>query len=295
MDRTDRPSPTGGSARSVLLAAVALVAVAAALALVPHTASGDGGTNLTLESVVFTALDTDSDGLDDSVRVNATVRSANLERSEPFIARATVSNASLEVDALTSSGLLAANTSQNISLLVGTEDTSAHGAYTVAIELHAGDLMGPIAGSEERDLELYPKGDYMLAIDVNRTSVVALENESVAFTATVTSSSNNPTGVDLSVQTNLGWTVDLVPSALALASGQTQPVSVTVHIPHNAPPGSLERVILVATAVRNRAATASSSVSVQVPIQVFDVRLEIADPTSWASSTTSAAPPTTSR
>jgi hypothetical protein len=284
MDRVDRPSPAGGCAHPILLATVALIAVAAVLVLLARTASGDGGTNLTLESVVFAALDTDSDGLADSVRINATVRNADPERSEPFTALATVSNASLEVDAQTAAGLLAANTSQNVSLLVGTEDTSAHGTYKLAIELHAGDLLGPIAGREEQDLELYPKGDYMLVLEVNRTSVVALENESVAFTATVTSSSNNPTDVELSTQTTLGWPVELVPTALALAGGQGKPVSVTVRIPHNAPPGSLERVVLIATAVRNRAATASASVSVQVPIQVYDVRLEVADPTGQLSS-----------
>ena len=284
MDQADRPSYAGGCARALLLATVALVAIAAALALLAHTASGDGGTNLTLESVTFTALDTDSDGLPDSVRVNATVRSADLERSEPFIAIATVSNASLEVDAQTHADVLAANASQNISLLVGTEDTTAHGTYTAAIELHAGDLLGPIAGQKEQDIELFPKGDYMLALDVNRTSVVALENESVAFTATVTSTSNNPTGVELSSQTTLGWPVELDPSALTLATGQVEHVSVTVRIPHNTPPGSLERVVLVATAVRNRAATASASVSVQVPIQVYDVRLEVADPAGQLSS-----------
>ena len=278
------PSSAGGRAPTILLATVALVAAAAALALLAHTASGDGGTNLTLESVTFTALDTDSDGLPDSVRINATVRSADLERSEPYTAIATASNASLEVDAQTAAGLLAANTSQNVSLLVGTEDTTAHGTYTVAIELHAGDLMGPIAGREEQDLELYPKGDYMLALDVNRTSMVALENESIAFTVTVTSSSNNPTGVELSSQTTLGWLVDLPPSIPGLVHGQVVQVSGTLRIPRNAPPGSIEHVVLIATAVRNRAATASDSFSVQVAVQVYDVRLEVADPTGQLSS-----------
>jgi len=284
MDHVNRPSPAGKHAPVILLATIALATTAVALALLAVTASGDGGTNLTLESVLYTALDTDSDGLPDSVRVNATVRSVDLEQSEPFIALATVSNASVEVDAQTAAGLLAANSSLNISLLVGTSDTTAHGTYKVAIELHATDLIGPIAGRDELDVDLYPIGDYMLNLEVNRTSVVALENESVAFTVTVTSSSNNPTGVELSTQTTLGWPVEVAPSALTLATGQSEIASVTVRIPHNAPPGSLERVVVVATSVRNRAATASASISVQVPIQVYDVRLEVADPIGQLSS-----------
>ena len=280
MVAANRPSPSHARIAPALLATFALaLAVAAGLALLAHTASGDGGTNLTLESVVFTSLDTDSDGLLDSVRINATVRSVDLERSEPFTALATLTVSSLEIDAQTATGLLAANTSQNVSLLVGTEETTTHGTFTAAMELHAGDLMGPVAAREEQTAELYPKGDYMVALGVNRTSVVALENESVAFTATVTSTSNNPTGVEMSYQATLGWPVDLAPTELTLGYGQSGTVSVTVHIPRNAPPGSLERVVLVATTVRNRAATASDSISVQVPIQVYDVRLEVADPT----------------
>jgi hypothetical protein len=124
----------------------------------------------------------------------------------------------------------------------------------------------------------------MLNLEINRTSVVALENDSVAFTVTVTSSSNNPTGVELSTQTTLGWPVEVDPSTLTLATGHSAQASVTVRIPHNAPPGSLERVVVVATSARNRAATASASISVQVPIQVYDVRLEVADPTGQLSS-----------
>ncbi len=259
------------------LALVALAALAASVLLV-EGADAQEASNLTLGPVTCEALDTDDDGLDDSVRVVTNVTNNDLERSEVYAMLVSLWFSSTRIDALTASDLLDSNTTVQVMLVVGTTDSSSRGDHTVNVELHSGDLTGPIVGRDETTRALHPLGAYALEVTAVPDSAVVLENESARFNVTVLSTSNNPTGVALSATSTLGWGVGLSATMLQLDPGQSAEFAVTVRVPHNAAPGTLERVLALAVAERNLTATASVLLSVQVPIHLYELSLEVADP-----------------
>jgi uncharacterized repeat protein (TIGR01451 family) len=107
------------------------------------------------------------------------------------------------------------------------------------------------------------------------SSRTALENTSTSFTITVHSLSNNPTGVDLTVTTNLGWAYQMGSEDLILDPSSSRDVTLSVMVPHNAPPGDRETLMIEAVAKRNHTAFSTVSVSVMVEMQTFDVTIEL--------------------
>ena len=260
---------------------IGLVALAVLVltALLACLASAQGESNLTLGPVEYTALDTDTDGWDDAVLVNASITNRDLDRSEIYSLLVSLWFNSVRVDALSTSELLGPNTTVHVEVTVVTLDTSEPGDHTVDVELHSGDLTGELVGIDSSTLALRPLGAYVLEVVAASTSTEALESSSALFSVTVKSTSNNPTGVVVSATPTLGWTVELSADRLDLDPGQSAEVVATVHVPHNAAPGSMERVLVLLTAERNVTATGSALLSVMVPIQFYELVLEIADPT----------------
>ena len=265
--------------RDVLLSiALATLAALVAAALLAINASAEGGSNLTLGPVTYTVLDTDADGWDDAVSVIAPIINRDLDRSEVYSVLVSLWFATLRVDAMSTSELLAPNTTVYVDITVGTTDASQPGDHTVEVELHSGDLTGELVGRGTSTHALRPLGAYALEVVAAVTSAETLESGSAQFNVTVSSDSNNPTGVVLSVSPTLGWMSELSTARLDLDPGQSADVVATVHVPHNAAPGSMERVLLLFTAERNVTATGSVLLSVMVPIQLYELSLEVADP-----------------
>ena len=264
---------------ALLPIALAALAALAAAALLAPPASAQGGSNLTLGPVSYTALDTDADGWDDGVLVNVSITNRDLGRSEVYSLLVSLWLASTRVDALSDSALLGPNTTVQVEIVVGTADTSQPGDHSVEVELHSGDLSGELVDSRSSTQSLRPLGAYALEIDAADPSVEALESSSALFNITVKSVSNNPTGVTVSATPTLGWSVELSATRFDLDPGQSTIVVATVHVAHNAAPGTIERVLALFAAERNTTATGSVLLMVKVPIQLFELVLEVADPT----------------
>lgn len=253
-----RPDPV------VALTGLLLLLVLAALAMA-STAQGD----LELAGTAYIVGDGDGDGLNDGVTVNATVHNDNDTVTKGFTLEVVLEQTSQQVDLRTTGGLLVPNATTNVSVRVSTGTGSPAGEYLVKVMLHLGDLLGEVKDTDSSPVSLFPVGEYELTLEANRTSAKGMENTTVAFTLTVTSGSNNPTGVDLTVDGVLGWDLQLSSGSVQLAPGASTQVTLTVSIPRNAPPGSKETLTVESVATREGTAFDSLTVSVTVVDQVF--------------------------
>ncbi|UCC93063.1 MAG: PKD domain-containing protein [Thermoplasmata archaeon] len=251
----------------VLLCLVAL----AAMALVTSAADGD----LNLTSAQYVVSDDDSDGFADTVTVTATVHNGNMLQSKAFTLEVLLMEGANQVDLKTDGALLGANASMNVTLSVGTDIDSPKGTYNVSVQLHDGDLTGEVVATDEYSADLHPRGEYSVSVVADRTTAETLENTSVDFTLTVSSLSNNPTGVDINVTTNLGWSYDLQATFVQLEGGESIDVDMTVHVPRDAPAGSREVLTVEVRSTRNGTAFATTSVSVTVAMQTFGVDMSL--------------------
>lgn len=264
------------------MAAVAATVTLAGLVLLQDGAEAQGD-GLALGIVSYALLDMDVDGLNDTVRVAANVSSQGATGSEPFTL---VVNLLLEetlVDAKTVSDTLAPDTSRTVTLLVGTFEHSTAGSHDIVVELHSGDIGGPVVGSNAKVAMLWPKGVYEIEVVANRTSATVLENDTVGFQVRVGSLSNNPSLATITAEGTQGWPLEVSTTAFELAPGGSVDVMVTLTAPPNEVPMTIERVLLTAVLARNLTASGSVLLTAQVPMQLFDVRLDIADPSARAS------------
>ncbi len=264
----------GNLSRSALRARLPFLALALLFALLALTlASSAEGAELQLTSTSFRVHDDDVDAYDDTVTVNATVYNGDPVQFRAYTLEVVLEHASVRIDLQTRGGQLDAGEGTDLTVTVGTDTTSPAGTYTVQVYLHAGDLTGEVVDSNSSSADLRPLGEYVVSVQVNRTSVVALENTSVDFQLTVGSTSNNPTGVDIDVLTTLGWETVLETGSVQLAPGETSGVLLAVQVPPNAPPNQRETVNVQVTSSRNGAAFATVSMTVTVEKQTFGVEL----------------------
>lgn len=264
------PPTARGGRRLLLLALLGLLTVLA----MAMTATAQGE-DLELANVTYTPLDGDGDGLDDSVRVNASVHNGNDTMPEMFTLEVVLEHGTTRVDLKTDGDRLDPNATQDLTILVMTDTSSPGGTYTVRVALHAGDLQGEVRDSDEHSVDLRPRGEYGLDIRADRTSAETLENTSVPFTLTVESLSNNPTGVTVVVGTSLGWSYQLDTEHLDLDPDGTAQVGLIVIVPPNATAGSREELTIEVWALRSTSAFASVSLSVTVAKQEFSVVLSL--------------------
>ena len=243
-----------------------------ALVVVTLTAAAEEE-GLYLGPISYDQYDSDSDGLVDSVKVTATVINGNDTNSRIFTVAAILNNGTTRVAIQSNGDQLQPLESVNMTLRVGTKTTSMAGPFTLVTELHEEDLSGPIKSTAETTVNLYPLGEYDLDLTVNRSAATGIENTSVEFTLQVLSLSNNPTDVDLTVVSNLGWSYildmhisDLEPSGEATAV-------LEVLVPHNAPPNTLETLTVEAIAARNTSAFSSQVIKVSVAMERYEVSM----------------------
>ncbi len=265
--------------RILPIAIIVFLTTVAALALSADRASAQGGEeDLNLTDVTFTELDSDGDGLDDAVRVNATVENSNTVRSRFFVLKGLIMKGDAEIDVETRSGLLEANQSLQVELQLEVTEAAEPGSFTIHAELYSETLTGPLADEAETTLVLFPLGRYELVLAANRSSTEAIENTTVSFTITVTSASNNPTGVALSLDSTIGWSMVVEPASMNLEPSQSAEAVVTVWVPHNEPPASMEHITVTGVASRNSTTSDATSMSVIVKMQVFDLEMDIINP-----------------
>lgn len=254
----------------VALTGLLLLLFLAALATV-SAAQGD----LELAGTDYDVNDGDGDGLPDGVTVDASVHNGNDSVTKGFTLEVVLEHTSQQIDLRTTGGLLVPNATANVSVRVSTGTGSPAGDYQVRVVLHLGDLLGEVKDTDSSTASLWPEGDYQLTLEANRTSARGRENTTIAFTLTVTSDSNNPTGVDLTVDGVLGWDRQLSNGSLQLAPGTSTQVTLTVSIPRNAPAGSRETLTVESMATRDGTAFDSLTVTVTVVDQVFMLDLAL--------------------
>lgn len=254
--------------RLVLLSMALLVA----MAVLAMTASGEEG-DLNLTSVTFAISDTDGDEYDDQVTVNATVWNTDLVQFRRFALEVFLEHGETRVDLRTADGQLDPNATRDLMVVVGTDEGSPTGTFNVSVLLHAVDLTGEVEDRAEASVELHPLGEYQVTVEANRTSALTLENTSVAFTLTVGSDSNNPTGVDISVVGALGWPFQLDEESLDLASDGSAEVGLSVQVPPDTPANTRETFTVEVISTRNGTAFATVSISITVAQQTFSVEM----------------------
>jgi len=238
-------------------------------------ASSAADDQVELTQVTYTVRDADGDGFDDQVRVNATVHNTDLVQSRAFTLEVVLEQGASQVDLRTDDDRLDPNATVNLTIVVGTVTTSPTGTYAIKVFLHAVDLTGEVVDSDESLADLHPKGDYHVTVMADRTTAETLENTSVVFTLTVGSGSNNPTGVDISVVTTLGWSFLLDVEHLVLDPDGSALVGLTVEVPKNALAGSREVLMVEVVSARNSTAFSTTSVSVTVPKQEFELSMTL--------------------
>lgn len=256
--------------RSPLLVLAFLVAITA---LAMTTSALDG--EVELAQVAYSVLDTDGDGLDDQVEVNASVHNVDDVQTKSFTLEVVLELNTSRLDLRTADGRLDPNSTVDLVVEVGTDSLSPYGTYTVSVILHANDIMGEVMDSNATSVDLYPKGDYRLTLNADRTYIEVLENTSVDFDLTVVSLSNNPTGVDITVGTTLGWSYQLDTGTLQLDVNDSAVFGLTVDVPPNAPAGAQEVLVVDVVSTRKGTAFASLSLTVTVTQQVFKVELAL--------------------
>jgi uncharacterized membrane protein len=254
------------------LAPILALCLLATLAL---AVEGQSGTDLELGDVTYSSYDSDNDGLDDAVEVNATVHNGNQTRSRLYVLKVALTRQGTELDVRTSSGLLDPGGSASIKLRVGTQEDSPAGVFIVKVTLFVQELGGDIMGTDEATVTLRPLGDYELSLSSDATNVEAMENTSVTIKVTVTSTSNNPTGVNVTVTPHLGWNISLAPEGAVLEPGGSAELLLTVQVPPNEPPGTLETLDVEAVASRNSTGFTSLTLNVMVELQEFELELEV--------------------
>ncbi len=257
--------------RTVVL--LGLLAIMMATVVTMSVSAEEGG--LQLGQVTFIRYDWDLDGLMDHVEVIADVTNGDENVSKIFTLEVVLSSGATDVDRQTSGGRLDPLDSTTVTLKVGTGFDTPGGTFMVRAVLHADYLQGPVKDEDETSLELFPLGEYDIDLSSNRSSADAWENTSVDFSITVSSLSNNPTDVDLSLTSTLGWPYQLETSTVSLDLHDEVVVTLRVLVPHNAPAGSTETLTLKAEAVRNTTAFSILSLNVRVAHQEFDLALEL--------------------
>ena len=255
---------------SPLLVLAFLIAITA---LAMTTSALDG--EVELAHVAYSVLDTDGDGLNDQVEVNAAVHNADDMQTKSFTLEVVLEHDSSRFDLRTADGWLDPNSTVDLVVEVGTDSLSPSGTYTVSVILHANDLTGEVMDSNATSVDLYPKGDYRLTLDADRTSFEVMENTSVDFDLTVVSLSNNPTGVNITVGTTLGWSYQLDTGPLQLDVNDSAVFGLSVEVPPNAPAGAQEVLVVDVVSTRKGTAFASLSLTVTVTNQVFKVELKL--------------------
>jgi len=257
----------------ILFVLLVLLAIMTASVLPLSVSAEEGG--LQLELVTFGRHDSDLDGLMDHVEVTADVINGNETASKIFTLEVALTSGDIDVDLQTSGARLDPLDSTTIILIVGTGSDTPGGTFLVRAVLHAEYLQGPVMDEDETSLQLYPLGEYDIDLSSNRSSADVWENTSVDISITVSSLSNNPTDVDLSLTSTLGWPYQLEHNTVSLGPHDEVVVNLRILVPHNAPPGVIETFVLEAEAVRNTTAFSTLSLNVRVAIQEFDLSLEL--------------------
>ena len=257
--------------RTVVL--LGLLAIMTVTVVMLSVSAEEGG--LQLGQVTYSRYDSDLDGLMDHVEVTADVTNGNETISKIFTLEVVLSYGNTDVDLQTSGGRLDPLDSTTVILKVGTDFDTPGGTFLVRAVLHADYLQGPVKDEDETSVELYPLGEYDIDLSSNRSSADALENTSVDFSITVSSLSNNPTDVDISLTSTLGWPYQLETNKVSLDPNDEVVLNLRVLVPHNAPPASIETFALEAEAVRSTAAFSTLSLNVRVALQEFDLGLEL--------------------
>jgi uncharacterized membrane protein len=255
----------------IALLSLVLLAALAAMSLAVSAAEGD----LNLTSVGYSLSDSDGDDFNDQVTVNATVHNTDTLQLRRFALEVLLEHDETQIDLSTRDGQLDPDATQDLVVVVGTDGTSPIGTFNVTVLLHATDLTGDVEDGDEETVDLYPLGEYQVTVEANRTSAVTLENTSVDFSLTVGSDSNNPTGANISVETNLGWTYQLGAEGVDLAPGGWAEVGLTVQVPPNAPANQRETLTIEVVSTRNDTAFATVILSVTVAQQTFSVEMHL--------------------
>jgi hypothetical protein len=231
--------------------------------------------DLQIGTVTLTAYDSEGDGLDDAVDVNVTVANTNESRSWVFVMKATLNLRSAQIDIQTQSDRLDPNSSMALDLDLGTDDTSSYDTYTVVLVLYAETLGGDVMDEDSSTVALYPVGSYALDLMSNATTVTVVENTTTSFTITIESRSNNPTGVNITLDSPGGWQYELDVDYVEVDPGESVDVALRVTVPHNAAPGLRETIRVEAVSSRNSMAFTSVSLTINVPLQEFNVVLDL--------------------
>jgi uncharacterized membrane protein len=264
------PSTVRNWSRTPMLALVLLFAIAA-MAMVTSALEED----VELTDVTYFVSDGDGDGFDDTVTITATVHNTNDQQSKAFTVEVLLEEGANQVDLRTDGGILAANETRNVTVVVGTDTDSTSVTYTVRVILHAGDLTGEVVDSQSYSADLHPRGEYQLTVMVDPTTRETLENTTVDFTLTVGSLSNNPTGAEFNVSTVLGWTFVLEGDDIQLDPDETAVVGLSVSVPPNTPAGSREVLDIEVRSTRNGTAFVTATVSVTVALQTFSLDMTL--------------------
>jgi len=260
-----------GRSRGMRLPMLMLACLAALAVTAVTVVAAEGELNLT--SVDYIASDSDADGYDDRVTVDVTVHNTDLAQFKTFTLELVLEHEGARTDLRTMDGQLDPDGTQDLTLAVGTDETSPAGTYDVLVLLHAEELTGDVVDRDEGTADLRPLGEYLVTVEVNRSSAVALENTTLEFSLVVGSSSNNPTGVNVTVATTLGWTYQLETGSVELAPDGQEEVGLTVQVPPDAPANDRETFTVEVVSTRNGTAFASLTIAVTVAQQTFSVEM----------------------
>ncbi len=263
--------PSSRAFRTFVLLGLIVIMTATVVTLSVSAEEGD----LQLGQVTYSRYDSDLDGLMDHVEVISDVTNGDENVSKIFTLEVVLTSGDTDVDLQTSGGRLDPLDSTTVTLKVGTDFDMPGGTFLARVVLHAEYLQGPIKDEDETSVELFPLGEYDIDISSNRSSADAWENTSVDISITVSSISNNPTDVAISLTTSLGWPYQLETSTVSLDPLEEVVVNLRVLVPHNAPSGSTETFSIEAEAVRNTTAFSTLTLTVRVALQEFDLGLEL--------------------
>jgi hypothetical protein len=154
----------------------------------------------------------------------------------------------------------------------------------VLLALFAESLNGELTDETEMSVDLFPAGSYDIQILANSTTVEVIENTSAQFTLTVTSTSNNPTGIVFNVTSAMGWVVEVNPSAGSIDPDGWMESVLSVYVPHNTLPGTHDSLGVRAISLRNGTAFGSISLTVKVELLVAKLTLDLTSPTVFVAS-----------
>ena len=114
-------------------------------------------------------------------------------------------------------------------------------------------------GSKDPYLEVVYVPPYAVSMWISPSYQSGLPGEELSYTVMVANMGNLDDNYILTVSDNAGWDPSILPTSLAVTAGSTGEATLSVIVPENVPPSTMDNIMVTATSTENLTVSASAS------------------------------------